>query len=72
MGADEINGTIHCQRSIDMKLEIADKTAIVCASSSGLGKGCAMALAKEGVTLVINGLPGRRHLSRDVLRTDRV
>ena len=38
-----------------MKLEIAGKTAIVCASSAGLGKGCAMALAKEGVTLVING-----------------
>jgi 3-oxoacyl-[acyl-carrier protein] reductase len=39
-----------------MKLEIAGKTAIVCASSRGLGKGCAMALAKEGVNLVINGI----------------
>src|SRR6202045_1084813 len=38
-----------------MKLEIAGKTAIGCASSRGLGKGCAMALAKEGVALVING-----------------
>jgi 3-oxoacyl-[acyl-carrier protein] reductase len=39
-----------------MKLEISGKTAIVCASSRGLGKGCAMALAKEGVNLVINGI----------------
>src|SRR5258708_36806486 len=55
MGAGEINSAIHRQRSINMKLEIAGKTAIVCASSAGLGKGCAMALAKEGVALVING-----------------
>jgi len=38
-----------------MDLGIAGKTAIVCASSAGLGKGCAMALAREGVNLVING-----------------
>ncbi len=38
-----------------MDLGIAGKTAIVCASSAGLGKGCAMALAQEGVNLVING-----------------
>jgi 3-oxoacyl-[acyl-carrier protein] reductase len=38
-----------------MDLGIAGKTAIVCASSAGLGKGCAMALAREGVHLVING-----------------
>lgn len=38
-----------------MDLGIAGKTAIVCASSAGLGKGCAMALAAEGVDLVING-----------------
>jgi 3-oxoacyl-[acyl-carrier protein] reductase len=38
-----------------MDLGIAGKTAIVCASSAGLGKGCAMALAHEGVNLVING-----------------
>jgi 3-oxoacyl-[acyl-carrier protein] reductase len=30
------------------------KKAIVCAASKGLGKGCAMALAREGVDLVIN------------------
>jgi len=33
---------------------ISGKTAIVCAASQGLGKGCAMALAREGVHLVIN------------------
>ena len=38
-----------------MELEIAGKSAIVCASSAGLGMGCAKALAKEGVNVVING-----------------
>jgi 3-oxoacyl-[acyl-carrier protein] reductase len=38
-----------------MELGIAGKSAIVCASSAGLGMGCAMALAKEGVKVVING-----------------
>jgi 3-oxoacyl-[acyl-carrier protein] reductase len=36
-----------------MELGIRGKTAIVCAASKGLGKGCAMALAREGVNLVI-------------------
>ena len=38
-----------------MDMEIKGKKAIVCASSRGLGKGCAEALASEGVDLVING-----------------
>ena len=38
-----------------MNLGIAGKKAIVCAASAGLGKGCAVALAREGVDLVING-----------------
>lgn len=33
---------------------IRGRKAIVCAASQGLGKGCAMALAREGVDLVIN------------------
>ena len=37
-----------------MDYGISGKTAIVCAASQGLGKGCAMALAREGVHLVIN------------------
>lgn len=37
-----------------MNYGIAGRKAIVCAASQGLGKGCAMALAREGVDLVIN------------------
>jgi len=36
-----------------MDYGIRGKRAIVCAASKGLGKGCAMALAREGVELVI-------------------
>jgi 3-oxoacyl-[acyl-carrier protein] reductase len=38
-----------------MDFGIAGRKAIVCASSKGLGRGCAMALAAEGVEVVING-----------------
>ena len=38
-----------------MDLGIAGRTAIVCASSKGLGKGCAAALAEAGCRVVING-----------------
>jgi len=38
-----------------MDFGIAGRRAIVCASSRGLGRGCAMALAAEGVEVVING-----------------
>lgn len=37
-----------------MDLGIKGRKAIVCAASKGLGKGCAMALAKEGVDVVIS------------------
>ncbi len=36
-----------------MDLGIAGKKAIVCAASKGLGKGCAMSLAREGVDVTI-------------------
>ncbi len=36
-----------------MDFGIAGKSAIVCAASKGLGKGCALNLAREGVNLVI-------------------
>ena len=36
-----------------MDLGIRGRTALVCAASKGLGKGCAIALAREGVNLVI-------------------
>lgn len=37
-----------------MDLGIRGKRALVCASSKGLGKGCAQALAEAGVSLVLN------------------
>lgn len=43
-----------------MDLGIKGKKAIVCASSRGLGKACATALAREGVDVVINGLDEER------------
>lgn len=36
-----------------MDLGIAGKTALVCAASKGLGRGCATALAREGVDVTI-------------------
>ena len=36
-----------------MDLGIAGRTALVCAASKGLGKACALALARDGVNLVI-------------------
>jgi 3-oxoacyl-[acyl-carrier protein] reductase len=38
-----------------MELGIRGRTAIVCASSQGLGLACARALAEAGVSLIING-----------------
>jgi 3-oxoacyl-[acyl-carrier protein] reductase len=38
-----------------MDLGIRGRKAIVCASSQGLGKGCARALAEAGVSVVLNG-----------------
>jgi 3-oxoacyl-[acyl-carrier protein] reductase len=42
-----------------MDLGIAGRTAIVCASSKGLGRACAAALAAEGCAVVINGRDGK-------------
>jgi 3-oxoacyl-[acyl-carrier protein] reductase len=36
-----------------MELGIRSRTALVCAASKGLGKGCALSLAREGVNLVV-------------------
>ncbi|HYY36560.1 MAG TPA: SDR family oxidoreductase [Xanthobacteraceae bacterium] len=38
-----------------MDLGIAGRKAIVCASSRGLGRGCALALAQAGCELIVNG-----------------
>jgi len=45
---------VQIERSREMDLGIAGKKALVCASSKGLGKGCALALAEAGVDLVLN------------------
>ena len=38
-----------------MDLGLNNRTALICASSRGLGKACAAALAREGCRVVING-----------------
>ncbi|MDP2409996.1 MAG: SDR family oxidoreductase [Pseudolabrys sp.] len=43
-----------------MNLGIAGRRAIVCASSRGLGKACALALSEAGVEVVINGRDEKR------------
>ena len=43
-----------------MDLGITGRKAIVCASSKGLGRACALALAEAGCEVVVNGRdPGR-------------
>lgn len=43
-----------------MDLGIAGRKAIVCASSRGLGKACAMRLAEAGCEVTVNGLDPKR------------
>lgn len=52
-----------------MDLGIAGKWALVCGASKGLGLGCAQALAREGVNLVINarGEPGLAQAASDLI-----
>jgi len=40
---------------LQLDLGITNKKAIICASSKGLGKACAISLVKEGVIVTING-----------------
>lgn len=47
-----------------MDLGIRGRTAVVCASTAGLGRACATELARAGCTVVVNG--------RDQSRADRV
>src|SRR6267143_1589673 len=55
-----------------MDLGIRGKTALVCAASKGLGKGCAAALAAGGVTLVITARGGEALEAMDVGRRERL
>ena len=41
-----------------MELGLTGRRALVCASSKGLGYACALALAREGVDVIINGRNG--------------
>jgi 3-oxoacyl-[acyl-carrier protein] reductase len=43
-----------------LDLKIAGRKAIVCASSKGLGRGCATALAEAGCIVVVNGRDAER------------
>ena len=43
-----------------MDLGLQGRRALVCASSAGLGKACAAALAREGCDVVINGRDAAR------------
>ena len=49
-----------------MDLGIAGKWALVCAASKGLGKGCAQALVREGVNVVVTHAAPRRSTPRRV------
>jgi len=53
-----------------MDYGIRGRKAIVCAASQGLGKGCAMALAREGVDVVINarGAPALETTADEIRR----
>jgi len=52
-----------------MDLGIAGRKALVCASSQGLGLACAAALAREGVSVTLNGRdPGRLSAAQTSLR----
>ena len=54
-----------------MDLNIAGRTAIVCASSRGLGRACALELARAGVRVVVNGLdPDRLEATAAAIRAE--
>ena len=54
-----------------MDLGIVGRTAIVCASSRGLGRACATALARAGARVAINGLdPDRLARTRDEIEAE--
>lgn len=48
-----MNNFVKEPKNIIMNLGIQEKTAIICASSKGLGKACAQMLSQEGVNVVI-------------------
>ncbi len=57
-----------------MDLGIRGKTALVCAASKGLGRGCALSLAREGVNLVITarGREALENTAQEIRQTSSV
>jgi len=54
-----------------MDLGIKGKTALVCAASKGLGRGCAFSLAREGVDVVITArTPGPLEETAEQIRKE--
>lgn len=49
-----------------MDLGIAGRTALICASTKGLGRACAESLAREGVHVVINGRSGSAEVAHEL------
>lgn len=61
----------HQELGVDMDLGVAGNTALLTASSSGLGKASARALAREGANVVINGRdPDRVEAAVEDVRED--
>jgi len=57
------------EKELKLDLGIKGKKAVVCASSKGLGLGCALALAEAGVNLVINSRdPKNLEIAASLLR----
>src|SRR5262249_4535824 len=58
VGGINVNPLAH-PGGLAMDLGIAGRKAIVCASSRGLGRACAFALAQAGCAVVVNGRDGK-------------
>ena len=59
------------EKELKLDLGIKGKKAVVCASSKGLGLGCAVALAEAGVDLVINSRdPKNLEIAANLLRNN--
>src|SRR5215208_2084232 len=59
------------ERPISMDLQLTGRTAIVCGSSRGLGRACALALAAEGAGVVVNGIDrDRAARTTDAIRAE--
>ena len=54
-----------------MDLGLSGRTALVCAASKGLGRGCAMALAREGVSVtIVARTPGPLEATAEEIRAE--